>query len=222
MRFPLLKIAILPVALALALTACKQDRPVTTTAEPAQAAPQAPVKINFGDIKLRTAFNPEEVLLVDGSQQKPMRYLTPQIRTAARALGFGGVGQYAVLKGTRATLRVASKRPVFVFAVPSNAQADSYYTLANFATRDNGTREVIVGGGYMSYSTGINKDRVVPTSAEPLPDQSKAPKNHTLYAATVNAPLAAGEYALIFYNSQFRASGFVPGADSYFDFGIDN
>lgn len=221
MSLRLLKNLILPLTLILGLSACKQDRPVTTTEAPPAAAP-APVKINISGIKLRNSLNPEDVVLIDGGQQKTMRYMAPQMRTAARALGFGGVGQYAVLKGTRATLRIGTKQPVFVFAIPSNAQPDSYYTVANLATRDNGSREVIVGGGYMSYSTGISKDRVVPTSAEPLPDQSKAPKNHTLFAATVNAPLAAGEYALIFYNSQFRTAGFVPGADSYFDFGVDN
>ncbi len=216
----LLKSSILPLMLVFALPACKQERPVTTI-ESAPVA-QALVKVNTGSIKLRTTFNPEEVVLVDGTQQKTMRYMTPQIRTAARALGFGGVGQYAVLRGTRATLRVSSRQPVFVFAVPSNAQAESYFTLANFATRDNGTREVIVGGGYMSYSTGINKDRVVPTSVEPLSDQTKAPKNFTLYAAMPNAPMNSGEYAMVFYNSQIRAVGFAPSADSYFDFGVDN
>lgn len=223
MSLRLLKASILPLTLAVSLSACQQERPTTTKAEPAATmAAAAPVKVDVSGIKLRGSFNPEEVLLIDGGQQKTMRYIAPQIRTAVRALGFGGVGQYAVLRGTRATLRIASKRPVFVFAVPSNAQPESYYTLANFAQRDNGTREVIVGGGYMSYSTGINKDRVVLSSVEPLPDQSKAPKNFTLYAATPNAPLTPGEYAMVFYNSQIRAAGFAPGADSYFDFGIDN
>lgn len=220
MYLRLMKFSLLPLVLALSLSACKQDRPTTTTEAPAVVP--ASVKVNFANIKIRSNLSPEDVVLIDGAQQKTMRYTTPQIRTAVRALGFGGVGQYAVLRGTRASLRLANKQPIFVFAVPSNAQPESYFTVANFATRDNGTREVIVGGGYMSYSTGINKDRVVATSAEPLPDQSKAPKNHTLYAATVNAQLSTGEYALIFYNSQFRSAGFVPGADSYFDFGVDN
>ncbi|ALJ35149.1 MULTISPECIES: hypothetical protein [Azospirillum] len=214
-----LQASVLASVLALSLAGCNERRPTTTIDEPAAVAP---AKINFAEIKVKGPFNPEEVVLFDNGQQRSMRYLTPQMRTAVRALGFGGVGQYAVLRGTRATLRVAGGQPVFLFAVPSNAQPESYFTLANFATRDNGTREVIVGGGYMSYSTGVNKDRVVPTTVAMLPDQSKAPKNYTLYAATVNAPLKAGEYAIIFYSSQVRGAAFAQvNGDSYFDFGID-
>lgn len=168
------------------------------------------------------AFNPEEVILIDGDKRSTMRYIAPQMRTAARALGFGGVGSYASLPGTAATLRLKNTSPSFMVAVPTNAQPEGYVTIANFAVRKNGTREVQVGGGYMSYSTGINKDRVMPITVEKLPDQGKAPKDFVLYRVNVGKPLAAGEYAFILYNSQVKVVGyFLGGADSYFDFGID-
>jgi hypothetical protein len=170
----------------------------------------------------RGAFNPEEPILIDAGQRIPMRYLTPQMRMAARAFGFGGVGQYAALPGSAAALRLHSRQPEFIVAVPSNAQAESYYTLANFAVRRNGSREVIVGGGYMSYSSGINRDRVVATTASRQPDQAGAPPGYTIYRITVVNPLAPGEYAMVLYNSQVHVAGFfMGGADSYFDFGVD-
>jgi hypothetical protein len=174
------------------------------------------------DLASRGAFNPEEVILVDGGQRESLRYLTPQMRSAARALGFGGFAQYAVLRGTRAALRLHDAKPEFLLAVPSNAQPESYYTLANFAVRNNGTREVLIGGGYMSYSTGIHRDRVVATTSSLASDQSGAPQGFTVYRIAVVSPLAPGEYAMVLYNSQVRVAGFfASGLDSYFDFGVD-
>ncbi|HJR71259.1 MAG TPA: hypothetical protein VKA43_14545 [Gammaproteobacteria bacterium] len=165
--------------------------------------------------------NPEEVVLIDGGTEQGMKYLSPQLRAAARALGFGGMAQYAVLAGEAARLRT-SKTPKFRIAVPNNAQPESYFTLASFAVRNNGSREVQVGGGYISYSTGINRDRVVPVSYEQAADQSKAPANFTIYEVTSDKALDKGEYAVVLYSSQIRSTGyFLSGLDSYFDFGVD-
>lgn len=170
---------------------------------------------------LPAGFNPEQVVLVDGGVAKQMQYLTPQIRTAARALGFGGVAQYASLQGTAAALRTSAS-PSFQVAVPNNAQVSSYVTLANFEVRKNGTREVLVGGGYISYSSGITKDRVVATTSEKAADQSKAPANFTVYDVKPVNPLKKGEYAFVVYSSAVRSVGyFATGMDSYFDFGVD-
>ncbi len=167
------------------------------------------------------AINPENATLIDNGAQKPMQYLTPQMRTSARGLGFGGVAQYAVLRGTKATLRT-SRTPKFLIAVPNNAQPESYFTLASFAVRNNGSREVLVGGGYYSFSTGIHKDRIVAVTTAKAASQSKAPPNFTIYEITPAAELLPGEYALVVYSSQVRTAGyFVSGLDSYFDFGVD-
>jgi len=207
------------VALVLVLSACKADQAAMTPSStvPVVTQPMAP----FDARTIAATVNPEEITLYDGDDKKVMRYLIPQLRTAARALGFGGVAQYAVLRGARANLRLESRQPRFLFAVPTNAQPESYITVANFAVRDNGTREVIVGGGFMSYSTGIHQDRVVPTTIEKVADQSKAPKGFVLYVATVTSPLSSGEYSVVFYTSQVRSVGFFSHAlDSYFDFGV--
>lgn len=212
---------LLSIALAVGLSACQHNHSAETA--PARQVAAAPVKVDLSKVgEIKQTVNPEEVTLFESGTKRTMHYLIPQMRTAVRALGFGGVGQYAVLRGPTASLHIRDRQPIFVFAVPSHAQPESYFTLASFVVRENGTREVIVGGGYMSYSTGVHQDRVVSTSIEQLTDQSKAPKDFTLYAATVNKPLAAGEYALMFYNSQIRSAGFFSAAaDSYFDFAVD-
>jgi len=158
--------------------------------------------------------NPEEVILTDGSQDTPMRYIAPQMRTALKGLSFlvgGRIVGVMVLTGARAKERVASRVPTFLLAMPNNAQPESYFTLASFATRNNNTREVLLAGGATSYTPGVRRDRVMPTSAERLPDQSKAPNGYTIYGISVTKPLVPGEYALILYSTQVRC----------FDFGID-
>lgn len=167
------------------------------------------------------AFNPEQIVLVDGSTESKLRYIHSNSRTAARALGFGGVATYAVLHGPKAALQLKTNTPSFIVAVPGNAQPQSYLTLARFEPRRNGTREVMVGGGYVSYSTGIHPDRIIATQAEQIPDQSKAPKGYVLFRLTPSAALKPGEYALVTYNSQVHVAGFfLGGGDSYFDFGV--
>ena len=167
-------------------------------------------------------WSPEEIILVDAGERIPMRYLTPQMRSAVRALGYGGMAQYAVLRGSRASLRLKGNQPEFLLAVPNNAQVESYFTLVTLAVRKNNSREIMVGGGYMSYSSGVATDRVIATTSEQLPDQSGAPKDFVTYRIKVTSPLPPGEYAVVLYNSQVRTIGyFASGLDSYFDFGVD-
>ena len=167
-------------------------------------------------------WNPEEIILIDNGERIPMRYLTPQMRHAVRGFGYGGMAQYAVLRGSSASLRLKNNQPEFLLAVPSNAQPESYFTLVNLAVRKNNSREIMVGGGYMSYSSGVATDRVVAAKSERLPDQSAAPKDFITYRIKVASPLPPGEYAVVLYNSQVRTIGyFASGLDSYYDFGVD-
>lgn len=188
----------------------------------ANAAPASQTDVAANEDPNEDKFDPEQLMRVDGDTRTPMRYVTPQMRTAARAMGFGGVATYAVMRGSESNTRIISKKPIFELAIPSNAQPNSYVTLASFAKRKNGSREVLVGGGYMSYSTGITPDRIIDTTVTRLDDQSRAPEDFTLYHIEPKADLKQGEYAVIFYNSQIPLGGyFTAGLDSYFDFGID-
>lgn len=168
------------------------------------------------------SLNPEEVIVVINGKESPMQYIIPGTRTAARAFGLGGIASYAVLQGTQATRRLESASPEFIVSVPKNAQPGNYLTLANFAVRKNSTREVITGGGYMSYSSGINKDRVVPVAFTEETDQSRAREGFILYRVKPEQSLASGEYALVLYTGEVRTLGFFAQAtNSYYDFGIN-
>ena len=168
--------------------------------------------------------HPETVLLHAGGEVEEMSYLMPQNRTKARALGFGGVVTYAVLTGSAAKTRISEKTPSFVVSVPRNASAESYVSLASVEPRKNNSREVVIGGGYMSYSTGIIPDRVVEIGIVELEDQAKATENFTLYKVTPAQPLLGGEYALVLATGQSATFGYFGGSSnssSWFDFGVE-
>jgi hypothetical protein len=166
--------------------------------------------------------NPEEVTVVVEGREQQMQYIIPTMRTAVRVFGFGGAATYATLPGTTAQRRLPGDTIEFIISVPKNAQPQGYLTLANFAIRNNGTREVGTGSGYLSYSTGIARDRVVPVSHEPLTDQRGAREGFVLYRVKPERALVSGEYALVLYTAEVHVAGFFGhNANSFFDFGVD-
>lgn len=168
-----------------------------------------------------SGYNPEEVILLVNDAPVFMQYTVPQVRTAMRAMGFGGYASYASLQGPAAQRRIESDTPTFIVSFPKNAQVDGYLTLANFAIRGK-TREVMTGGGYMGYSSGIHKSRVVKVVSEKLADQSSARDGFFLYKISPEKPMKAGEYAIVLYTGEMRTAGFFAQAsNSYFDFGIN-
>ena len=164
--------------------------------------------------------SPSDVLLIAGGGEKLLQYSKLQIRTAARGMGFGGVASYCVIHGAKAGTRITNKQPEFLLCIPERAQPAGAVELVNFAIRKNGTREVMTGGGYASYSTGFPPDRVVALKYERA-DQAKAPRGFVLYRAIPQKPLVAGEYAVV-VNSNEALAAMVPTAGgSCYDFGVD-
>jgi hypothetical protein len=165
------------------------------------------------------------VYVNDGRSRVEMRSIVAQTRTAARAMGFGGVGQYAVLPGATAMYRMPTRTPTFYVAAPSNIQPQGLITLASFETRRNGTREVLIGGGYYSYSSGIAPQRVIQTTMRQAASQAGAGAGMTLYEITPAAPLPPGEYALVVsVAAASQNQGMMAGATGmglFYDFGID-
>lgn len=165
--------------------------------------------------------NPEVVSMIVDGHENAMQYIIPQQRSGLRALGFGGVAIYAQLSGEHAQLKISSGMPEFIVSVPKNAQPQNYLTLANFKAGKN-VREVLIGGGYISYSTGITKDRVRAVKIDVLEDQSMAREGFVLVKVTPEAPLKAGEYALVLYTGEVRSAGyFSQPSNSYFDFTVE-
>lgn len=170
--------------------------------------------------------DPSLIKAITDNGETDLMYTTAQIRTAARALGLGGVASYAVLRGSRSQCRLTSSTPEFIISVPNRAQVNAFMQLASFAVRKNNSREVLIGGGYMSYSTGIHPDRVMPIHTQKLEDQSNATDGFTLYKITMAKPLARGEYAIVYYSSEINAPSSLAttlygSGNAYFDFGID-
>ncbi len=199
-------------------TAKKESARATPSASTAPAVTESPK--TEGEL-----MSPSEVFLVDGDETKAMRYINPQMRTAARGMGFGGIASYAVLRGDKATERIKNAQPSFLVSVPNQAQPESYLTLASFAVRTNNTREVSTGGGYMSYSSGIHPDRVVAVNSEKAADQSKAQKGFTIYKVTAKRAMPIGEYAVILYTGEMQGvvgTWFTSAGNAYFDFGVDH
>ncbi len=167
--------------------------------------------------------HPESVILESEDGTMDLSYLVPQNRVKARGFGFGGVVTYAVLAGKYSTSRISDNRPSFIVAIPEGASAKSYVALARMEPRKNKSREVVIGGGYLSYSTGIIPERLRDIKLEELADQSKAPENFILYKVALVKELKAGEYALVLSTGQIGTFGFFGGitTSSWFDFGID-
>ncbi|MAP93625.1 MAG: hypothetical protein CMK07_01625 [Ponticaulis sp.] len=167
-----------------------------------------------------SGMNPETVIGTTPEGAQNLRYLTPTTRMQSRP--FAGVRQYAVILGGQSKTRFSSI-PSFTIAVPENAQEDAYVTLAHLATRENDTREVLIGGGYASFSTGIHPDRIMPITMTLSPDQSQAPAGFRIFTATVDTTLEPGEYAIVLKAGLATSAGiFGAGTtDSYFDFGLD-
>lgn len=201
----------------------KRSAAPTAPAEPAAPAAAAQPAAATAATAANDQMSPSEIIMVDGDKSTVMRYLSPQMRTAARAFGFGGMASYAVLRNRAAALRTKNRQPYFLVSVPDQAQPEAYMTVASFAVRPNGSREVMIGGGYMSYSTGIHPDRVIQTTSVKAADQSRAQKGFTIYKVTPRHMLP-GEYAVILYTGEMHgmvATWFTGTGNSYFDFGID-
>lgn len=207
----------------IALKQAKVSEAVISTIVKGGAAKNAPLaKADAAD-----QIGPDEILFKDKDAEVALSYRLAEVRSQARGLGFGGVAVYNVLRGAAAERRLTSKTPTFIVAVPKNAQVESYITLALFAVRKNGNREVMVGGGAVmgvsSLEMGVTKDRVVAVSTEKLADQSRAKDGFVLFSLTPKAALAVGEYAFVVTPSQTanNAMGMGQAGSPCYDFGIN-
>jgi hypothetical protein len=168
--------------------------------------------------------DPAEVILVSEAGETALQYVVPNIRSAVRGLGFGGFATYAGLDGAKAQMRLPPASLELMVSVPKNLQPTSYVTLASFVVRPNGTREVSIASGVVSYTARIPRERVIPIDMQRAADQSRARDGFVLYRVTTMQPVPSGEFAVVLAGSDSTAGGFVVSSGAsykFFDFGID-
>lgn len=188
----------------------------------AGAGAGAPVAAGWWGSKL-TRIDVNRVFLLAGGKRHDMKYTRPGTRT--RALFFGGVQQFAVLGGRKAELRITDRHPVFEMILPNNVEPGSVLALGRLGVRRNGTREILIGGGYLSFSAGLPHDRNVPLTFEKARDQSMAPEGYLVYDIKPATALIPAEYAFMVVKGGGEAAGtFGAGASAsynFYDFGVD-
>jgi len=172
----------------------------------------------------QTRVEVDRVFLIDGETRTDMKYTQPSTRT--RFNPFGGTQQFAVLNGTRAAFRIKNRKPVFKMILPSNVQPSSVLALARLGERPNGSREILIGGGYMSFSAGLPKDRNVPINIEKAADQSEAPEGYELFEITPGTSLLSAEYSFMVVKAGPGASAGIFGMGSsanynFYEFAVD-
>lgn len=166
----------------------------------------------------------DEVVYLSDGQEAPLVRQTPNVRATHPILGMGDIAIYAVLDGDAAAVRLTNSRPTFHIALPDGGlQAEYKFVLAALAVRPNGTREILVGRGFVNTPTDLPMDRRLRTTQVRAVDQTRAPSGYAIYEVTPQTPLAPGEYALVIYDRENRDSS--PRnrriADRFYDLGID-
>jgi hypothetical protein len=211
-----------PVAASPAAGAGAKETPSAPMREPAAAAVENRLAGLWGS-KL-TRIDADRIYLIEGETRHDMKYTRPGTRTKT-IFPFGGLQQFAVLGGARATLRVKSRTPVFELILPNNVQPSSITALGLLGERGNGSREILIGGGYMSFSAGLPKDRNIAITFEKAADQSAAPEGYDRYEIKPASALKNGEYAFMIAKGSGEAGGvFGAGASAsynFYEFAVD-
>ena len=133
--------------------------------------------------------------------------------------------QFAILGGLKARLRTNNPVPEFEMILPNNVEVSSVVALGLLGERGNGTREILIGGGFMAISQGLPKDHNIRITFDKTEDQSDAPEGYEIYRIKPTEPLKPrGEYAFMVSKNSGGALGALGGADfsyNFYELGID-
>ena len=108
--------------------------------------------------------------------------------------------------------------------LPNNVEVSSIVVIGLLAERSNGTREILIGGGYMSISQGLPGERNMRITFEKLADQSGAPEGYEIYRIRPTEPCKPGEYAFMVSKPSGGVMGPLGGADfnyNFYELGVD-
>jgi hypothetical protein len=168
----------------------------------------------------QTRIDADRVFMIDGEKRNEMKFTMPGTRTRF----IYAIQRFAVLPGTAARLRTTNRMPQFEMILPNNVEISSVVVFALLGVRSNGSREILIGGGFMTISEGLPKDRNIAINYEKSPDQSQAPEGYDVYRIKPASTLKAGEYALMISKASngvmgpFGAAGMSYG---FYEIGID-
>lgn len=191
----------------------------STQGAPSATVPTSGIASLWGSKQSRV--EADRVFMFDGDKRTEMKFTKPGTRTK----WLFAVMTYATLGGLKARLRTSNPSPEFEMILPNNVEVSSVIALALLAERDNGTREILIGGGYMSISQGLPKERNIRIVYDKTPDQANAPEGYEIYRIKPAEPLKpGGEYAFMVSKPSGGAMGGFGSAEfsyNFYELGID-
>lgn len=204
-------------------------KPTATQASPsvpqgaAERGPAAPV-LAGGITSLwgskQSRIEVDRVFLLEGDKRTEMKYTKPGTRTR----WVFSVQQFAVLGGLKSRLRTEKKSPEFEMILPNNVEVSSVLAFALLGERSNGTREILIGGGFLGISQGLPQDRNVRITYDKAADQSGAPEGYEIYRIKPAESLKPGEYAFMVHKPSGGEMGPLAGAGfnyNFYELGVD-
>ena len=198
------------------------NKPTPTSVQPIAAPPATPVVTMAGLWgSNQTRVEVDRVFLLDGDMRTEMKFTQPGTRTRF----IYSIQTFAVLGGIKARLRTNNRSPEFEMLLPNNVEISSVLALGLLGERSNGSREILIGGGFMTFSQGLPKDRNMQIAYEKIADQSGAPGGYEIYRIKPAASLKPGEYAFMVSKSgAMGAMGPMAGASfsyNFYELGVD-
>lgn len=145
------------------------------------------------------------IYLLQGTNRVALKYaiLQPGRRSGlASALSFLPIPSFkatSVLSGTQSTCRTACRTPTFEFAMRPDAQPPTRVALIAFTLRDENRSIPSTSNRVTGVALEFPQERTIPLAVTAHETGSPVPANAlTRYTAVPGAPLAPGEYALVF------------------------
>jgi len=207
-----------PAVIEAMIQATKKPAPASPHAVSPPATPDATLARLWGT--KQTRIDADRVFLLEGDKRAEMKFTKP----GTRSRFIYAIQTFAVLPGLKSRLRTNNRVPEFEMILPDNVEISSVVALGLLAERDNGTREILIGGGFMSFSQGLPKERNMKISYEKTPDQSGAPEGYEIYRIKPAENLKPGEYAFMVSRPGGGTMGPMSGASlnyNFYEIGVD-
>lgn len=198
------------------LIALKQDgvpdsviQAMVIRSAPPETQPAQSLSTSLGQADAAT----RNVILIDAASRIQMMRATP---TGGRTGGvgmkmlnpFGKIKMLETFSGNHSQLRTSNPSPAFEASLPGDINPSDSILLVKLSVKSD-RREISTGSGRIGFSSGINKDDMLPISIDELPTKTTSGLSYKTYRVNCVKTLPSGEYALVLHNAVF------------YDFGVD-